>query len=68
VALDGLRERVLIGEDREGEAAGEDPVVDGLPACLTWRAGIAEGGRADRGCRVWRAGGVGRRGQSTVLS
>jgi hypothetical protein len=36
-------ERVLIGEDRGGEAVGEDPVVDGLPACLTWRAGIAEG-------------------------
>jgi hypothetical protein len=47
-ALDGLRERVLIGEDRGGEAAGEDPVVDGLPACLTWRAGIAEGGRGLR--------------------
>jgi hypothetical protein len=35
-ALDGLRERVLIGEDGGGETAGEDPVVDGLPACLTW--------------------------------
>jgi hypothetical protein len=37
-----------------GIAAGEDRGVSG--------------GRADRGCRVWRAGGVGRRGQSTVLS
>jgi hypothetical protein len=67
---------VLIGEDRGGEAAGEDPVVDGLLASLTWRAGIAAGGvrggdcggRADRGCRVWRVGEVGRCGQSTVLS
>jgi hypothetical protein len=55
VALDGLRERVLIGEDREGEAAGEDPVVDGLPACLTWRAGIAEGGRGGGG-GCWAGG------------
>jgi hypothetical protein len=38
-AFDGLRERVLIGEDRGGEAAGEDSV----------RA--HRGGRADRGGR-----------------
>jgi hypothetical protein len=43
---------VLIGEDRRGEAAGEDPVVDGLPACLTWQAGIVEGGWG-----LWWAGG-----------
>jgi hypothetical protein len=46
-------ERVLIGEDRGGEAAGDDPVIDGLAACLTWRAGIAEGRRGLR-----RAGGI----------
>ena len=26
-ALDGLRQRVLVGEDRRGEAAGEEPVL-----------------------------------------
>lgn len=41
-----------------GIAAGEDRGVSGGDC----------GGRADRGCRVWRAGGVGRRGQSTLLS
>jgi hypothetical protein len=47
--IDGLRERVLIGEDRGGEAAGEDSVREPhrtardapLPVISTWRAGIA---------------------------
>jgi hypothetical protein len=67
--FDGLRERVLIEEDRGGEAAGEDSV----------RA--HQGGRADRGgrprgprwlerirCVLIGEGGIRRQGQSTLDS
>jgi hypothetical protein len=68
--FDGLRERVLIGEDRGGEAAGEDSV----------RA--HQGGRANRGGRprgprwlerircvlIEEGGRDKRRGQSTLDS
>jgi hypothetical protein len=43
--IDGLHERVLIGEDRGGEAAGEDS-VRGAAAMCGWRRDGANHGRA----------------------
>ena len=49
--------RVLIGEDRGGEAAGEDSVREpqrtARVAPLPWRAGIAEGGGRSRQTSGW---------------
>ena len=57
--IDGLRERVLIGEDRGGEAAGEDSVHE--PHRTTHDAPLPVRASGDGGVR-------GRRGQSTILS